>query len=394
MKKEFSNFEKTQYKFLLNLLSSLICRSEFNENVVDFDFQQLYNITTKNKVANIVSYAFDICNVSVQKEVKEKFLRCRKFFLMKDASQYSATQKLIDEFESKGIDNLLVKGQFIKDTYPQPDYRVMNDIDIHIKNEDINIARDILVTQGYTIQHFSEDLIVAIQEPFVQFEIHCDNGNFLDTLFTDGLFCVADLVDNKKHTYKLSDEYHYIYIVEHFAKHYRDLGGMGLKMLLDIYFLNKAFQQGNIDRKFIEKKLRENKLSKFHSMLINKSTMYFEKAEINFDDIDIYILSNMTFGTKENYIYNGRRYYNKKYENQSDKYLLSRLFPPYKRMVSEYTGLENKKFLLPFYWLHRCFKIIISKNVKSYTKNISDYKKYNNREDIEYLNNVMKKSGL
>ncbi len=236
MKKEFSPKEKTLYKFLLNVLGSLFSNIPL-ENNNEIDFRDLYFTSAKSRVANMVSYALEKSKINVPKEIMDMFIRCRTSRLKQAAAQFSATKKLISEFENQGIDNLLVKGQFIKDTYPQSDYRVMNDVDVHINSEDIEKARTILSSLDYRIIESTDDLIVAVQDPFVQFEIHCDNGNFRNSTFTEKLFSNANLVDNTNHTYKFTDEYHYIYIVEHFAKHYRDLGGMGVRMIIDAYFL-------------------------------------------------------------------------------------------------------------------------------------------------------------
>ena len=254
MKKEISPKEKTQYKFLLNVLGSLFSNIPL-ENNNEIDFRDLYFTSAKSRVANMVSYALEKSKINVPKEIMDMFVRCRKFMLMKDASQFSATKKLISEFENQGIDNLLVKGQFIKDTYPQPDFRVTNDVDVHIKSEDIEKARTMLSSLDYRIIESTDDLIVAVQDPFVQFEIHCDNGNFRNSVFSENLFSNAKLINNTNHTYKFTDEYHYIYIVEHFAKHYRDLGGMGVRMIIDVYFLNKYLKNNNADFNFINEKI-------------------------------------------------------------------------------------------------------------------------------------------
>lgn len=394
MKKEFSPKEKTQYKFLLNVLGFLFSNIPL-ENNNQINFRDLYFTSAKSRVANMVSYALEKSKINVPKEIMNMFVRCRKFMLMKDASQFSTTKKLIAEFEKQGIDNLLVKGQFIKDTYPQSDFRVTNDVDVHIKSKDIEKARTILSSLDYRIIESTDDLIVAVQDPFVQFEIHCDNGNFRNSTFTENLFSNAKLINNTNHTYKFPDEYHYIYIVEHFAKHYRDLGGMGVRMIIDVYFLNKYLKNNNADYDFINEKLNENNLTKFHNMLLEKADLYFNKEIKDFDDVDVYILSNMTFGTEENRILNERRKYNEEYNNSTEEnYIKSRIFPPYKRMVEEYPSLKNKKLLLPLYWLHRDFKILTSKNLKQYQENLSEYKKYDNKEEIDFLDNVMKKSGF
>lgn len=77
--------------------------------------------------------------------------------------------------------------------------------------------------------------------------------------------------------------------------HYRDLGGMGVRMIIDVYFLNKYLKNNNADYDFINVKLKENNLTKFHNMLLEKADLYFNREIKDFDDVDVYILSNMTF---------------------------------------------------------------------------------------------------
>ena len=56
MKKEFSQKEKTQYKFLLNVLGFLFSNIPL-ENNDEIDFRELYFNSAKSRVANMVSYA-------------------------------------------------------------------------------------------------------------------------------------------------------------------------------------------------------------------------------------------------------------------------------------------------------------------------------------------------
>lgn len=58
MKKEISPKEKTQYKFLLNVLGSLFSNIPL-ENNNEIDFRDLYFTSAKSRVANMVSYALE-----------------------------------------------------------------------------------------------------------------------------------------------------------------------------------------------------------------------------------------------------------------------------------------------------------------------------------------------
>ncbi len=398
MKKEFSLIEKREYIFILEILSCLFG----NKNHVDIstdeiDFNHIFEISGKNSIANMVCYGMDKAEIDLPLEIKKRFVYNRKFMLMKDASQFDAQRKLVSAFERNGVDNLPVKGQFIKDTYGQPDFRTMSDMDIHVRVEDFPKIKEILKSMDYTFSVETETLIVANQMPFVQVEIHGDNGEFRDTTFGDNLFSVAKPVDGTEHSYEFSLDDHYIYIIEHYAKHFRDISGMGVRMVCDVYNLNRALKN-KIDWEYVDKILKKSGTYKFHKMLISKGEKYFEgvMTEDGFDLVDVFILSNNTFGTHEIKIYTSKKNYIEKYLDNSNKenYLFHRIFPPVMRMEEDYPILKKSKIFLPFTWAHRGIKVLFSKDSKTYRKNIANYRKYNDEREFKYLNEVMKMAGF
>ena len=396
MKKEFSLQEKRDYIFILKALSCLFGnRSTIEtENV---DMQNVFKISRDSHIANMVSYGINKAGIKLTGDVASAFEYNRKYMLMKDASQFVAQKKLIDAFESNGIANLPVKGQFIKNTYGQPDFRTMSDMDIHIKISDFNKIQEVLKALDFNVSLVTQNLILASQPPFVNLELHGDNGEFKDTTFGDNLFNVASLIEGKSYSYEFSLENHYIYIIEHYAKHFRDVSGMGVRMVCDVYNLYRTYKD-KIDFEYVNDILKKSGTYKFHKMLIEKSKIYFESTlnEDSFDALDIFILSNKIFGTREILIHNSNKKFSDTYleNSQKENYLIHRIFPPRKKMANYYPILNKAKFLLPFTWLHRGAKLMLSKNSKAYRQNIKDYKKYNDKEVYDYLKDIMKQAGF
>ncbi|MCH5202151.1 MAG: nucleotidyltransferase family protein [Oscillospiraceae bacterium] len=396
MKKELTNQEKNEYIFILSLLSNLFGIEKKIKVPQNIDYNRVHKIAADNCISNMISYAVTKANLKIPHDISKSLIYKQKFMLFKDASQFSATKKLIEAFETNGIDNLLVKGQFIKNCYEQPDFRFMSDVDIHVKAKDFEKIKKIVTDLDFKTGTQTDDLLIVYQEPFVEVELHGDNGMFTDTEFNNNLFINAKLQDGKKHTYEFTLDDHYIYIVEHFAKHFRDLGGMGIKMMTDIYHLQKAFSH-KINKDYVYKRLRASGTLNFYRTLISKCKKYFELGMTidNFDMVDIFILSNPMFGTEEVLMYNKRIQFEEKYLNSdNESYLIKRLFPPKSRMIEDYPVLKRAGVLLPLTWVHRGVKIAFSKNRKQYKENITKYKKYNNLSEIEYLKQVMKKAGF
>lgn len=397
MKQEFTQQEKREYNFILKILSKLFESSTCDISDLEINYSEIFKITALHGIANMVSYALESLDLNVPKNDFDSFVKYRKFMLMKDASQFAATQRLIDAFEKQGIDNLLVKGQFIKDAYKQPDFRVMNDVDIHIRKSDIGRIKSLVLSMDYHVIEETDDLLVVVQQPFVQIELHVDNGEFRDTTMGDNLFEVARLKEGKSHTYEFSVNDHFVYIIEHYAKHFRDLGGMGIRMVADVYNLHKHLYN-SLDEKYIEEKLKSSGTFWFYKMLLSKCKQYFESddADINFDDVDVFIMSSLLFGREEVLYYNKQLDYQRKYLNNSEKenYIIRRIFPPRKRLVEEYPSLNKTGVILPFIWVHRNIKLLFGKDKENYKRNLKNYKKYNDNTQLEYLLDVMKKAGF
>lgn len=397
MKQEFTQQEKREYNFILKILSKLFESSTCDISDLEINYSEIFKITALHGIANMVSYALESLDLNVPKNDLDSFVKYRKFMLMKDASQFAATQRLIDAFEKQGIDNLLVKGQFIKDAYKQPDFRVMNDVDIHIRRRDITRIKSLVLSMDYQVIEETDDLLVVVQQPFVQIELHGDNGEFRDTKMGDNLFDVARLKEGKSHTYEFSVNDHFVYIIEHYAKHFRDLGGMGIRMVADVYNLHKHLHN-SLDEKYIEEKLKSSGTFKFYKMLLSKCKQYFESGDksIVFDDVDVFIMSSLLFGREEVLYYNKQLDYQRKYLNNSEKenYIIRRIFPPRKRLVEEYPSLKKTGVILPFIWVHRNIKLLFGKDKENYKRNLKNYKKYNDNTQLEYLLDIMKKAGF
>ena len=397
MKQEFTQLEKREYNFILKILSKLFESSTCDISDLEINYSEIFKITALHGIANMVSYALESLDLNVPKDDLDSFVKYRKFMLMKDASQFAATQRLIDAFEKQGIDNLLVKGQFIKDAYKQPDFRAMSDVDIHIKKTDIKRIKSLVLSMDYQVLEETDDLLVIVQQPFVQIELHGDNGDFRDTTMGDNLFDVARLKEGKSHTYEFSVNDHFVYIIEHYAKHFRDLGGMGIRMVADVYNLHKHLYN-SLEEKYIEEKLKSSGTFKFYKMLLSKCKQYFESGntDIIFDDVDVFIMSSLLFGREEVLYYNRQLDYQRKYLNNSDKgnYIIRRIFPPRKRLIEEYPSLKKTGVTLPLVWVHRNIKLLFGKDKENYKRNLKNYKKYSDKSQLEYLLDVMKKAGF
>lgn len=392
MKKVLTEQEKNEYIFMIRLISHSLGNTPPPTVPENMDWKSFFAVTQLNNVSNIISYSADTIGIAMPEDAKRVFTAERKFSLMKDASQFAATQKLISALEQGGVDNLLVKGQFIKDTYPQPDYRTTCDVDIHLRQSELKQAEGIANSLGFKTIFSSEVLSIVRQEPFVEFELHADNGEFADTVFSEDLFASAVLKNGTAHCYEFPLEQHYIYIVEHYAKHYRDLSGMGLRMIMDMYCLHNCYKD-KLDIKYVNNCLKRSGIDRFHSMLIQKGEKYFfDSFTGQLDSVDIFILTNGVMGNREVYTYNLKR--RSDTNDGEGAYFLRKIFPKPKLMKQYYPVLKKYPALLPVMWTYRWGDILFGNSGKIHRENIKYLKQYSNSAEQEYLIEIMRSSGF
>lgn len=83
-------------------------------------------------------------------EVMEKLQNKRKLESFRDEIQHHSLLALLDAFEEEGIDCLPLKGIWMKQFYPDPSLRMMADLDILYRPEQLEKVESVLFCGGIT----------------------------------------------------------------------------------------------------------------------------------------------------------------------------------------------------------------------------------------------------
>ena len=155
--------------------------------------------------------------------------------------------------------------------------------------------------------------------------------------------------------YKLRDEDEYVYIVAHFAKHYRNAGA-GIKPILDIWLYPKHHPA--LDWEYIRTQLASMKLLEFFEHLLQLIAVWFENAEP--DDLTIsmskYILNSGEYGsTHHSAAANAVTAAETGKKRSRLRRYLWLLFPDKTIMHNKYPILKRIPVLLPVFWVYRIF---------------------------------------
>lgn len=282
------------------------------------------------------------------------------------------------------IPHIFLKGYYLKDLYPDPILRMCGDVDVLVKKEDYKKVIELFNSSEYIksqeedIQHYKFKYKGGLIELHKELMDH----NLKTTDIFNDLFDKA--INVNSHLYRLNDNFNFVYIITHYAKHINL--GAGLRPIVDIYLMLTKL---DLDMEYINDNLNKLGLTKFFNMILNELKVIFcyEKLPFEINDrvdqmIDYCLKSGVHGqGRKSNRIENS---VNSIGNGNKFVYLLKRLFISPKEMFSIYPWTKTI-ILLPFGYIFRFFKLLFTKTKK--LKKILKYKK----SDKYYL---MKSIGL
>ena len=277
-----------------------------------------------------------------------------------------------------------MKGSVFRDYYPIPAVRSMGDVDIIIKPEDKETVDDIFVNQmGFTRFVDNHSVWTYYLKDF-QFEVH--NHMFYEELTSD--FDYIDYFDHifehihhdkvfdieSEYLYVPDENYHFLYLMTHTAKHIIN-NGSGFRAYLDMVMFTRNNEK--LDWEWISEELKKMNLLQFAETCFALCERWFdvkmplphkELDESFFEEITEKTFNDGVFGldNKENegaHTAKEIKRENRGYWLTSIRLMTHLLFPPYEDMILApwYSFLKGKRWLLPFAWIYRWIYCIIHK---------------------------------
>ena len=300
-------------------------------------------------------------NILDPSEIKKQFEK--KIFerLTVSTNQNNELLKVFRLFEECNISYMPLKGIILQELYPEKDMRTMADADILIKNTQYDEVRKILSDLGYEFYSESDHEFNYIKKPYMHIELHKylipSYNEDLYQYFGDG-WKKARLCNDNSSRYELSTEDNFIYLIAHFAKHYRD-AGIGIKGVIDLWIYLEKYPNMNMDVIYLE--LEKLNLKTFFENLLKLIRAWFADGQM--DEVasmmTLFIINSNTFGTMKNQMSAKSIRENKNIENaQKFKYLRS-IFPNLAKMKLIFPILEKVPILLPFFWVFRVIRFVL-----------------------------------
>jgi len=350
----------TTDKYVIHLVRCTLKNEQPQEKSENLSWEDVFRLADKHMIANIVWYSVNKLKNQPEPELWKKWTELKNKALVKDIIQRDECRKLTASFENKKIRCMLLKGIFLKELYPQSDFRTMSDIDIVIDVENIQKARNIMQSLGYTYKNAGvKNHDVYFKKPVMNVEIHkrlfssISMNNLAE--YYKNAFTKAEKTADCKYIYKMTDEEFYIYILSHFYKHYSK-SGSGIRSVIDVYVLNHSIYE-RLNKQSLNNTLKKLQLLDFRNQITELSETWFgenrESSELA--NISDYIINSGTYGKMSNLIDNKIKGKGRK------RYFIECVFPPLYIMKNNYPILNKMTFLLPFMWIWRWIFSLITK---------------------------------
>lgn len=384
-------------KFIFEMIASVTTESGIVPNEPEnVDWEYIYSVTLKHNISNIIGYCVKQNNFNVPEGVKNAFIQKLYQLALVNESQISDTYAVFNAFEENNIDYMSLKGIDIKALYPSADMRVMGDADILIHTEEIEKIKSIMESLDFEFCVESNHEYVYRKEPITKIELH----KFMIPSYNEDLYAyygngwkLAKPVKEGSHRYALSDEDTYIYLLAHFAKHYRDAGA-GIKYVIDLWLYKKKYTE--LDIEYIENQLQKLRLLDFYKSVEKLTSCWFENGTEDdlVTNMTDFIVESGVHGSKQHRVLSETvREYMDKDIKKAEKYRYIKVaFPSLMKMTAIFPVLKKAPVLLPFCWILRLVNGIIFKR-KNIAKNIERVNNIEN-EALENYKNHMASVGI
>lgn len=348
--------EKEVRQTLIEILSAVL-NEEAAYGIAPEILMSVYRLAKEQDLAHVVS-TFVLCSqMEIDPELDAGFQREEYHSVCRHEQMKYTLEEICGIFDAAGIAYIPLKGAVLRPYYPCESMRLSCDIDILIREADLNLAIEKLEARGYQCGERDFHDVLLYSPNKIQLELHFsvrEGIERLDAVLNDA-WQYAVPSAGSRHTFR--KEFFVFHMYAHMAYHFLS-GGCGVRSLLDIWIMEHKM---NVSCSCAEILLKKAGIYQFAIEMSKIANQCFtEKAsDAASDPVVEYICRGGTFGSPENNI----ALYKTKTDS-STAYLIERLFMPYRLMVRLYPVLKKAPYLLPLFWVVRWVTAVFSGKTK------------------------------
>ncbi|MEG2675976.1 MAG: nucleotidyltransferase family protein [Clostridia bacterium] len=340
------------------------------------DLRALFKISKRQEVCGII-YSMQQSQFDFGQE-KNNFAQVFAQTIQLTTRQAIAFKQFSDFCETNNIPYAPIKGAVIKSLYPNPQLRLMGDMDILIRPADLARCQEFMAENNYKFLELY-DSVYEFANGAIMFELHLQLLDHNKPIFDNYL------IENNQ----LDVTQHFIFLISHLRKHIIS-SGVGIRVIFDIALFERAH---NLRPSDCTDALARIGACEFAAVIQNYIDKWFFSAPIaeqtfDKDELDLleYIFQSDNFGFENRspgVALSARR-------SSGAKALAIAVFPSKHTMYNLFPRLAQHKYLLPWYYIVRIFSKL--KNRKYYAKVAKDA--LTNDGEAQRIREIHKKLGI
>ncbi len=376
------------FKLVRQEISGTKLSADIKKGIDQDTLKALYIISKKFDIAPIVVSALLKCGVTLGAEAEALFnkeLMLSIFRYENMEHELEAISKVLDE---EKIPHVPLKGAVLRGLYPEKWMRTSCDVDVLVKEEDVDRAIDSLLkklsykTDGKTGYHD----VSLYSESGVHLELHFnikENREELDRLLSRAWEFSVPLEENG-YKYSFTNEFLIFHNIAHMAYHFLH-GGCGIRSFIDLYLMEAKLPY---DSDKLSALCKECDIEDFRLAVEKLSQVWLlcEEHDGLSQEIEEYIFNGEIYGDSEVALIVDQAKSGGKL-----KYLINRIFPPYDILSKRYPILEGRRCLTPIYQVKRWFDLVAEGKVakaKGELSDIANSDKEKKKQVIDIFNKV------
>lgn len=310
----------------------------------------VYALAKKHSLGHFVTrYVFGN-GIATDPEMARKLQREELISVHQYERMQYTYREICQIFDEENIAYIPLKGSVLRGFYPDPTLRTSCDIDILIRQEELDRAVGVLKEKGYQVGQRQFHDIGLYSPNKIHLELHfniLENMDLLDSVLKDAWQYAVPVSGSR---YEFRKEFFVFHMYAHMAYHFL-AGGCGVRSLMDIWVMEHRM---DAHYALAEELLRKAGIHTFAARICEIADICFEQTDYS-DPILDYIWRGGTYGTVENHIT-----VQKKDGVSSFSYIWMRIFLPYKLMVISYPILKKLPVLLPVCWVLRWLRVLLT----------------------------------
>ena len=282
--------------------------------------------------------------------------------LFRNEKMNYAFENVCKALEERQIPYIPLKGAVLRSLYPEPWMRSSVDVDILVREQDLNAAADIIKERlGYRQSTSTNHDITLTPDGNILIELHFrlieEEHKIASIKILDDVWDYAKPVSENSFRYELCAPFFYFYHISHMAKHVVQ-GGCGIRPFLDLWLMNRHCDYTEEETRNL---LRKGSMLKFAESAERLSEVWFSGAEHTdlTRVLQDYIVKGGMFGTDETKMLSNQQHHGGKI-----KHILRRIFVSYRDLAYTYPIIKKYRFLTPFCEICRLFSLLFGKKKK------------------------------